>query len=316
VPPRREAGLRAARLDPARRTTLGPAAHATGHAAGAQRRSRHPGAPGEVGPTSGGSHIHVPLAAVRADCVRPSRGPGGAGGGGGAQPGGDHLRELVYPPLWLCNAQCAEASSLADDVSAGWSRYYSWAIPGANSRWGGPGGSTAPKQPFRQEQVHPAALWHFGNLYLSSPQLRSLSEEDSPLYQPPPAADLSRIDLGYCPSQPSVLAHDYRWGRYETEEQTAARVGSTANRRCMQHLGQTVVAVTHGGPSSAALEYLTGATAPIEVCGYTGLHVLTIEDSTDADGAGGAWTAHVQGDVAHIGTGNAGLSTAGRAAKL
>ena len=49
----------------------------------------------------------------------------------------------------------------------------------------------------------------------------------------------------------------------EEEEQTGARVGDFGALKCAETPDETVLLVTHGGPSSIAVEHLThGAPSP------------------------------------------------------
>ena len=53
------------------------------------------------------------------------------------------------------------------------------------------------------------------------------------------------------------------WPLQEEEEQTGARVGDFGAVRCAETPDETVLLVTHGGPSSIAVEHLThGAPTP------------------------------------------------------
>ena len=212
-----------------------------------------------------------------------------------------HLRALKLPParrifsspLLRCAQTAANIAAglklstvwiepdLVETICANW--YYSWAIPGADSRWGGPNGSHAPKEVFSAEQVRPEALQHFSSLYLSATQLAAHD------------GALSCVDPSY-DAVASAFEHDYRWDQYETDHQTAARVGGFGAARCKEQPDETVILVTHGGPSSLGLEYLAQLEPDsTEVCGYTGLHVLLEPESDRAP-----WRVLVQGDVAHI----------------
>ena len=70
---------------------------------------------------------------------------------------------------------------------------------GANGQWGGPEGSSAPKEPFEPEQLRPEALADCGSLYLTASALREQLGE--------------AIDDSVAPAA-TVLGHGYRWEHY------------------------------------------------------------------------------------------------------
>jgi broad specificity phosphatase PhoE len=224
----------------------------------------------------------------------------------------NHLKRLHLPPIQQVFSspllRCASTAvqiagqlgpaldvkiepNLVETICENW--YYSWAIPGADGTWGGPGGSQAPKEHFEDAALRAQATASAATLYLGPAELSSVS---------------SVIDSGY--RARSDLAA-YRWGQYETEDQTARRVADFGAAQAAAHPGSTVLLVTHGGPSSLTVEHLTGvAEGTVPVVGYTGLHVLA-----EPAAAGGSWRALVTGDVSHLGDdpGALGASTAGRA---
>jgi broad specificity phosphatase PhoE len=240
-----------------------------------------------------------------------------------------HLERLGLPPVTAIYTspltRCAETAvgiakqvgvgsvvpeiDLVETICENW--YYSWAIPGANGQWGGPLGSQAPKDVFEPPQLRPQALHDFATLYLSGEQLRVQ------------LADGHVIDPSVA-QVASVAGRGYRWGCYEEEVQTGARVGEFGAAKSREELssgggGGTVVVCTHGGPSSVAVEHLLGDTAAAEeipVVGYTGIHVLRGTLEENEEGATRLkWEHLVRGDGAHLGDEtDLGSGAAGRAA--
>ena len=92
---------------------------------------------------------------------------------------------------------------------------------------------------------------------------------------------------------PFFTADAYTWGTFETHEQLEERMGKFINKVAAQYKGETILCVSHGGPTSASYTALCPTGSYSGTCGYTGMFIYDRGD-------GGEWEALVAGDQAHL----------------
>uniref|UniRef100_A0A7S2B7A6 Uncharacterized protein n=1 Tax=Alexandrium andersonii TaxID=327968 RepID=A0A7S2B7A6_9DINO len=157
--------------------------------------------------------------------------------------------------------------------------YRSWCVPYADGNWGGPQGcGIGTYVPL--EKLKPASRRLAGELL---PQERLLAATDLP----------AGLEALYTPFV-HLSDLQFRWGRFETEEQLVARMRAFFDHVADSFAGQAVMLISHGGPLEALLTTLepgVRATMP----GYCGLYVLHRPDDGD-----GTWTAPVAADMDHM----------------
>ena len=212
---------------------------------------------------------------------------------------GISLPKLCYTsPLQRCGQTiCQAAGGLACGLSSmrieaglvessGEDWYRSWAVPGADSTWGGPAGCKSGVA-VAETELHPAALQPAMSL-LNSPEAM---EDKCAGCEPQLSVDRDYMQLG------SMVM--YNWSRMETEGETAQRLKRTAEQLLHAAQGNTVLVCTHGGPSTFLFTQLTGESEEaFGPCGYTAFSIYKY--SKAPDGAV-VWTKIVVNDVEHLG---------------
>lgn len=167
---------------------------------------------------------------------------------------------------------------LAESICESWMRQF--AVPGASSEWGG-GATDADGKllPVDQGQVRKEALEGVSVLLRSAAELKATGG---------PAA--ARV----APWHESLLmlSREYRWGAFEPEQEVSARMLATVTERVAKRPGETLVFVSHGGPTQKGFKALSGA-RPSGEGGMTALSVL-VQDDED-----GRWRALVENDASH-----------------
>ena len=188
--------------------------------------------------------------------------------------------------------------ALCESICEDW--YRSWAVPGADGRWGGPAAdsevaagrtSLAVQGEVETADLHPAALLPVGQLFLTVDELEAVA-----------AAGGGAIDQSYS----ATLAVDglkYCWKRYEAEcgvdANTGLRIGGFCAEFSRAHPSVTFVVCTHGGPSASCFEYLTGCEL-VQSVGYTAIHILIKDQESTLAGTSGRWRALVTGSTRHL----------------
>ncbi|CAE7695642.1 FKBP62, partial [Symbiodinium sp. CCMP2456] len=182
-------------------------------------------------------------------------------------------------------------NGLAESIYEAWMRQ--WAVPGANSKWGGPPGCAIPQE---RQGMDPRRL---RGPEVPHPELRpeALSGPETLLST---AAELqkagwSRVDGK---SQSVVLLHDkgYCWDNFEIHEEVVERLVSVARRRALEHSGETVVLVSHGGPTTYALRALSHQKPK----GEGGMTALSILRALPGDiESGRPWEVLLSNDASH-----------------
>lgn len=173
--------------------------------------------------------------------------------------------------------------------------FRSWCVPGADSTWGGPAGGSQEGAP-KDEDLRPEALGPASGL-LPFERVGALR------------AGKAAVDLSYEPFLP-LPALSYRWGGFESEEKLGARMKDFFDFAAESFPKETVMLVSHGGPTQALFERAV-SDEPSPMCGYCGFHVLRREAGGDG------WAAPVVGEMAHVKELSGGdCSGQGRAAPL
>ncbi|CAE8704882.1 unnamed protein product [Polarella glacialis] len=154
--------------------------------------------------------------------------------------------------------------------------YRSWAVPGADSTWGGPSGCGV-GVPVDEQELHAAALapaWE-----LLPPERLVPDEERS-------------MNLTYQPLLP-LAALQFGWKRFESEEEVQKRTRAFFDHVAASFPGETVLLISHGGPTAALAE----SVSPIQNapnCGYCGLYMFQ-RSSSEA-----SWQALLRADGEHL----------------
>ena len=107
------------------------------------------------------------------------------------------------------------------------------------------------------------------------------------------------INLSYVPT---FTADKYTWGTFETHEQLEDRMRSFINTVAAQYPTETILCVSHGGPTSASYTALCPKGTFEGVCGYTGMFIYVQKErvGSGGGGSGGDWEALVNGDQSHL----------------
>eukprot|EP00928_Gymnodinium_smaydae_P021717 TRINITY_DN18505_c0_g1_i1.p1 TRINITY_DN18505_c0_g1~~TRINITY_DN18505_c0_g1_i1.p1 ORF type:complete len:278 (+),score=37.22 TRINITY_DN18505_c0_g1_i1:45-836(+) len=136
---------------------------------------------------------------------------------------------------------------LMETVCEAWMRR--WAVPGADSKWGGPAGASMPNvaatdlrtlqgEPVT-EGLRPEALLGMKAL------LRRAGDYPAP-------EDGVPVNASHC-SVVSMRDKAYKWDNFETGQDAAERVARTIRTRVAEHLGSSMVFLTHGGSTAYSL---------------------------------------------------------------
>lgn len=150
--------------------------------------------------------------------------------------------------------------------------YLTWSMKGiSDATWGGPVdfemNEYPPKVDLREEAHLPAAQL-----------LPSLAD-----YQG------SKWNLGSDYETP--YGPDFTMASPEAHEHVGERLGKFVHDRRATHPGETIVFVSHGGPSAALFEFLVGH-APPKKFGFTAIAVLEQVD--------GEFVPHLEGSTSHL----------------
>eukprot|EP01062_Namystynia_karyoxenos_P026863 TRINITY_DN20748_c0_g1_i1.p1 TRINITY_DN20748_c0_g1~~TRINITY_DN20748_c0_g1_i1.p1 ORF type:complete len:311 (+),score=90.88 TRINITY_DN20748_c0_g1_i1:73-933(+) len=155
-------------------------------------------------------------------------------------------RELEIPEVLV-------EEGLSESMIEAWFR--SWAVPGANSTWGGPPhsplGTPVDGSELRVEALDPARCFRT-------------------------AAELhAEVSEMVCPKHVSLYRHhptDVKWGNFETHEHVVERMTRTIRTRHAERPGESSVYVSHSGTTARAAEHLTGRGGSYDV-GYCATYV-------------------------------------------
>jgi len=174
-------------------------------------------------------------------------------------------------------------------VCEAWMRQ--WAVPNANSKWGGPPGAALTREQLyskvrevqgplvEAEQLRPEALLSAATLLRSAKELHETGGHVA-----------ARVSLEH--RSHSKLAGDLCWGAFETEEQLVTRLMATLEKRTADQPNQTLVFVSHGHPTYCAFNRLVGS-PPERAGGMTALSILSRDEGT----VGGSWQVLLENEV-------------------
>ncbi|CAJ1444985.1 unnamed protein product, partial [Effrenium voratum] len=160
---------------------------------------------------------------------------------------------------------CVE-DDLAESINECWMRQ--WAVPGANSDWGGPPSARVKSDrsldPSKLrgpavdlELLRPEALQGTRSLLHTAEELKSMGWQ---------------VDLEYRASN-SLHDKGYLWGSFEVHQGIVQRMTDLVRHKVAQHPGETLVFVSHGGPTKYTLEHLSGQSSR-GMGGMTAISVL------------------------------------------
>lgn len=202
------------------------------------------------------------------------------------------VTRIVSSPLIRC-VQTANTAALSlgldrgVGIEAGISEtmcqhwYRSWAIPGANAKWG-----DRANEDFADEQLHPAALAR------ASDATHRTAAEISIVDGIGPDGGRIKIDESYV--SPHTGAFDFNWHHSETEAACKDRMKEVVERVYAAESEGSVLLVSHGGPTSNAFRALTGSEDVVRCCGFTGLFCYV------KGGPGDAWEAPIVANSDHL----------------
>ena len=208
----------------------------------------------------------------------------------GVQP----VKHVLVSPLLRC-AQTGSAAAkalgvrrltrsvaLAETMNEDW--YRSWAVPGADSTWGGPPHSRKGVAVAR-ESLHPAALQGASVCHATAEALTAMLRERGD-------ADMIVEESGsrYVAASPAL---SFNWDACESHAHQAARMkaiceGFFAGKEGAVHAEEeeeeeeegSVLLVSHGGPTSFVYCALTGSST-VPPTGYCGLYGYTWVSADD-----------------------------------
>merc|ERR1712216_100487 len=182
---------------------------------------------------------------------------------------------------------------LAETACEAWFRQ--WAVPGANTKWGGPPGaamkstaalSSTVQGPQVLSGLRPEADTGLRALLRTAQDLAAIG---GPL---PEKVDAAHVSFA------SFRNTAYEWGSFETDSEMRQRILKTINARVAAHPGKTLVFVSHGGPTTKAFEALSGEKSVMG--GMTALSILRRKPQTEEEGiVDGLWEALVKNDASH-----------------
>jgi len=210
---------------------------------------------------------------------------------------------IYTSPLWRC-VETADLlaeefdvksllveEGLVETLCEGWMRQ--WAVPGADSKWGGPPGAAMPEGtshkygaklegPIVDEaNLRKEALAGPEELLLTAWELKGMG--------------WVRVDVNHY-SQVQVRNRPVRWGNFETKAELAERIEQTVRSRVAEHPGETLVFVSHGGPTGTGFSIFAQRDPPKGSGGMTALSVLSLDDPENTTRN---WEVHLANDAEH-----------------
>eukprot|EP00729_Bicosta_minor_P017887 gene17887-24622_t len=229
----------------------------------------------------------------------------------------EHLARLKLPavsriycsPIMRCAQTAAAAASelgiselrvdpsLSETICEDW--YRSWGVPGADSSWGGPKGLRT-GTPVDPEALHAGCKGKASELHNSPARLQALLAGDPTTTgaggSGGSVADSDGARVTFETSYvPQFTADAYTWGSFETEESLQKRMKGMVEYVSKAHPGETVLLVSHGGPTASCYDAVCPGGGFEGVCGYTGLYLYKRNEEK-----GAAWEALLTGDQAHL----------------
>ena len=218
-----------------------------------------------------------------------------------------HLRRLgrrpvdriISSPLLRCVQTAAAAAAelgmgeisvepaLTEGMLEHW--YRSWAVPGADSTWGGPAHARMGTPSPPRGELHPASHQPAFELLMSAEEaeeaLRAGGGEGGYLGV--------RVSRTYRALAGFPL--DRRWGAFESEEELSERMHQVLTALARRYPSETLLLCSHGGPCGHAYYRMVGeerARRDLQA-GYTALYVFVRR------GAHG-WDAPIAADQSHL----------------
>ena len=227
-----------------------------------------------------------------------------------------HSAALGLPPLTriFCSPllRCVQTAAAALDAlgpelricvepalreTAGEDWYRSWAVEGADGTWGGPESCRAGVAPasLRPEAKLPsdgaAHDWLCADTALLRERLASAEAGT-----PPSAA--GRLVDEYRPFSFSEPMGAHCWGDFESEQMQVARLGRFFDHIAALYPDETILLLSHGGPSASLFRHSQRGVAPAggwKVCKYCGLYALQRRSAE-----GEEWAALLEAEDGHL----------------
>ena len=211
------------------------------------------------------------------------------------------ITKIISSPLLRCVQTAAAAAEqlgvgeicvepeLTEGMLEAW--YRSWAVPGADSTWGGPQHSRVGTPFPAHTDVHPLAH-RPGEALLFTPEMAAEALTSMGV-----RVGVSRT---YEPIQRRLNCSkrlNWRWRDFETDESLAERMGTALNAIASKYPGESILCCSHGGPCAHAYEQLVPPSKqlPDVQAGYTALYIF-VRDGEGVDG----WAAPVVADQSHL----------------
>jgi len=168
---------------------------------------------------------------------------------------------------------------LVESVCEPWMRQF--AVPGANAEWGGGlADSDGNLLPVSEDQVRREALEGPSALLRNAEELKATG-----------GAAAARVATWH--DSLISLNRALKWGNFESESEVSQRVLATVKDRCWRQPGETLIFVSHGGPTQKGFKALTGKRHSGEG-GMTALSIL-VENREDSS----RWLPLVDNDASH-----------------
>ena len=207
------------------------------------------------------------------------------------------ITRIISSPLLRCLQTAAAAAdklgvseiciepALTEGMLEDW--YRSWAVPGADSTWGGPAHSRVGTPHPPRESLHRAALQPADTLLMTPAEAAAALKAHGSVQ----GVSISR---DYIPLSGFHLAKSY--GEFETEQELGDRMEAVVNalaERYEKEDSGSILLCSHGGPCGHAYRRLLGARRLRGLnAGYTALYIFVRSTR--------GWLAPVAADQSHL----------------
>ena len=207
------------------------------------------------------------------------------------------VSRVLSSPLTRCVQTAAAAArqlgiaeisieySLTEGMLEEW--YRSWAVPGADSTWGGPPHARCGVPLAPDAKLHANATVPSGSLLNTSAEAEAALRSSG--------VDSVAVSHSYEPLR-EASSFEMCWGKFETEELLADRMEAALKGVAARYSEETVLICSHGGPCAHGYRRLLGPRARTDLtAGYTALYIFV---RSAEDGRG--WEAPVAASQSHL----------------
>jgi len=162
---------------------------------------------------------------------------------------------------------------LSEAACEAWFRQ--WAVANANGCWGGPPGSS-----MTEEAMHTYLTTVQGPESAGGVRCEAIMGISTLIRTPKELARDKKFRCAKSKVDPmhksciELREHGYRWGKFELKPEVRNRVTETIRTRASEYPGQTLVFVSHGGPTMYAFEELSGQKIPKGSGGMASMSLL------------------------------------------